>query len=210
MADSDRHSPPLADIDRKLYSLDVHQVQLLFDGAKLPRSIRSISRYCKTQRLDAVMVDGPTGPEWRVSEASVLRAIDELKRVVAMSDIASHGEPEPAMAELKNKDDSGSSELRHGRTQSDTGGQGSAAASYVDQLEKRIEEKDGEITFLRTELAQRNEEIVRRNERERETNLLIRGLQNLVLRLQPGRPQAADVFDGDPLMATPEGDMRAQ
>ena len=63
----------------------------------------------------------------------------------------------------------------------------SDAARYVEQLEKRIEEKDQMIGILRGELVQRNDEIVRRNERERETNILIRGLQNLVLRLQPGR-----------------------
>lgn len=44
---------------------------------------------------------------------------------------------------------------------------------YVAQLEKRIEEKDMVIGLLRDELVQRNEEIVRRNERERETNILI-------------------------------------
>jgi hypothetical protein len=51
---------------------------------------------------------------------------------------------------------------------------------------------------------QRNDETVRRNERERETNILIRGLQNLVLQLQPGRARAADVLDGDPLMRDAE------
>jgi hypothetical protein len=75
---------------------------------------------------------------------------------------------------------------------------------YVAQLEKRIEEKDMVIGLLRDELVQRNDETVRRNERERETNILIRGLQNLVLQLQPGRARAADVLDGDPLMRDAE------
>jgi hypothetical protein len=76
---------------------------------------------------------------------------------------------------------------------------------YVAQLEKRIEEKDAVIGLLRDELVHRNEEIVRRNERERETNILIRGLQNLVLQLQPGRARTADVLDGDTLMRTRDG-----
>ena len=41
--------------------------------------------------------------------------------------------------------------------------------------------------MLRTELVHRNEEIERRAEREKETNFLIRGLQNLVLQLQPAK-----------------------
>ena len=72
------------------------------------------------------------------------------------------------------------------------------AAGYVEQLTKRIEEKDVVIGILRTELAQRNDEIVRRNERERETNILIRGLQNLVLQLQPGRNRGTVLDDNPP------------
>jgi len=45
---------------------------------------------------------------------------------------------------------------------------------YVAQLEKRIDEKDEVIGMLRGELTNRNDELVRRNERERETNVLIR------------------------------------
>ena len=61
------------------------------------------------------------------------------------------------------------------------------------------------ITVLRGELGHRNDEIIRRNERERETNILIRGLPNLVLQLQPGRARTADVLDDDPIMKSGEG-----
>jgi hypothetical protein len=81
-------------------------------------------------------------------------------------------------------------------------------ARYVTQLEKRIEEKDEVIGILRVELGNRNEELVRRNERERETNILIRGLQNLVLRLQAGTAPAADILDGDPAMQDREANIR--
>jgi intein/homing endonuclease len=68
---------------------------------------------------------------------------------------------------------------------------------YVERLEKRIVDKDEVISMLRGELAHTNEEIVRRNERERETKILIRGLQNLVLRLQAGKRPTANVLDGE-------------
>ena len=198
------HSRTESDTVGQLFTLDVHQTQALFDAAKLPRSLRSITRYCQTNRLDAVTVDGPNGPEWRISEASVTRAIDELKRVFSMSDTASHGEPWPAMSDLKNKDKIGQTDPATSRTESDTVGQGSGGGRYIEQLEKRIEEKDDVIDMLRGELAQRNDELVRRNERERETNILIRGLQNLVLQLQPGRSRSADVLQDDPLMTERE------
>jgi hypothetical protein len=214
MSATDGHSQPQSATVRlsqtesatvaQLYTLDVHQAQALFDGAQLPRSLRSIARYCQTSRLDAVTVDGPNGPEWRISEASVTRAIDELKRVFSMSDTASHGEPWPAMSDLKNKDQITKTDPATSPPQSDTVGQGSGGERYIEQLEKRIEEKDDVIGMLRGELAQRNDELVRRNERERETNILIRGLQNLVLQLQPGRSRSADVLQDDPLMTERE------
>lgn len=57
------HSPTESDTVGQLFTLDVHQTQALFDAAGLPRSLRSIARYCQTKRLDAVTVDGPNGPE---------------------------------------------------------------------------------------------------------------------------------------------------
>ena len=90
------------------------------------------------------------------------------------TDTSSHDATLPAVSEKEIRDGAGES-------QPDT-------SLYVAQLEKRIDEKDEVIGMLRVELGNRNEEIVRRNERERETNILIRGLQNLVLRLQPGSP----------------------
>ena len=211
MAATDGHSPPQSDIGGhsrtesatvgQLYTLDVHQAQALFDAEKLPRSLRSITRYCQTHRLDAVTIDGPNGPEWRISEASVTRAIDELKRVFSLSNTASHGHPRLAVAELENKDKTTQTDLATSRTGSATDGQGNDGGRYVEQLEKRIEEKDDVIGMLRGELAQRNDELIRRNERERETNILIRGLQNLVLRLQAPNASNADVLDGDAMIA---------
>ncbi len=51
---------------------------------------------------------------------------------------------------------------------------------YVEQLEKRLEEKDREITFLRNEVAVKNDQIKDLTERARETNHLIAGLQKML------------------------------
>ncbi len=206
MTETVRHSPTETDVGGQTYSLNVRQAQSLFDDAKLPRSIRSITRYCESARLDAVKIDGPAGPEWKISETSVARAIDELKRVYSLSETAGHGEPRPAVSEFKSIDaaaQTATDSAGNSPPMSDIDRQGSDGR-YLEQLEKRIEEKDEVIGMLRSELEHRNEEIVRRNERERETNVLIRGLQNLVLRLQPGSPPSADVFDRDDLAADRE------
>jgi len=50
------------------------------------------------------------------------------------------------------------------------------AAGHVEQLEKRLGEKDGEIQFLRSEVAVKNDQIKDLTERARETNHLIAGM----------------------------------
>lgn len=115
----------------------MHQAQALFDASQLPRSLRSIARYCQTKRLDAVTIDGPNGSEWRISEASVTRAIDELKRVFSMSDTASHGEPWPAMSDLKNKDEITKTDPATSRTESDRGVKTGATSGSSRSASKR-------------------------------------------------------------------------
>ena len=62
------------------------------------------------------------------------------------------------------------------------------------KLEKRLSEKDGEIVFLRGELAVKNEQIKDLTERARETNHLIAGLQKMLTHLL-GRPE---INSGEP------------
>jgi septal ring factor EnvC (AmiA/AmiB activator) len=54
------------------------------------------------------------------------------------------------------------------------------ATGHIEQLEKRIGEKDEEIRFLRTEVAVKNEQIKDMTERARETNHLIAELQKML------------------------------
>ena len=61
------------------------------------------------------------------------------------------------------------------------------AADHIEQIEKRIEEKDDEIRFLRSEVAVKNDQIKDLTERARETNHLIMGLQRMLTPLL-GRP----------------------
>jgi hypothetical protein len=62
------------------------------------------------------------------------------------------------------------------------------ATEYVQQLKKRLDEKDGEIVFLRSEVSVKNDQIKDLTERARETNHLIAGLQKMLTPLleRPG------------------------
>jgi hypothetical protein len=64
-----------------------------------------------------------------------------------------------------------------------------AAGEYVEQLQKRLCEKDGEIGFLRSEIGVKNAQIRELSERSRETNILIGGLQKMLTPLLGRRPE---------------------
>ena len=72
-------------------------------------------------------------------------------------------------------------------------GAGSSALRYVQQLEKRLDEKDGEIGFLRSEVAVKNDQIKDLTERARETNHLIAGLQKMLTPLLGPGPDAGSI-----------------
>jgi hypothetical protein len=216
MEDTARYGAPQLDLVGRRHTLSISRVAIELQAAGVPRSHRHIVRMCKSGSFDAGKYPGPSGDEWLVAPDSIakvtgdLRALEEARaRRTATQRAAS----DPVVVETRIQN--GGDMARHGAPQpdvanSETSQKGSetepAKARYVAQLEKRIEEKDEVIGMLRGELANRNEEIVRRNERERETNILIRGLQNLVLRLQPGRNPQDDVLHNDPMMREQEGE----
>jgi hypothetical protein len=209
MSDTASHGVLQHDNDGLRHTLSLRDVETQLLAAGVPRSHRHVVRLCQSGALDAAKRPGATGDEWFVAPQSVPKVIGDLRAIEeararysvpqhaatghdlvekARADVtarASHSTPQPAMSQSKQEEITQASAPEP------------ATSRYVAQLEKRIEEKDEVIGILRAELVQRNEEIVRRNERERETNILIRGLQNLVLRLQPGAPPSADVLDGD-------------
>ena len=197
-SDSVRHSPPVADTASQLYTLSVPETQRLFDAATLPRSRRSITRYCETQRLDCTRADGPTGPYWKITEQSVERAIAELKRTFSINDEHGHSEPLPAMSGSGRAVDEEKKPAIETRTMADTvrhsppvaanAGQGMGQRDlYFEQIELRIKEKDEVIGLLKSELTTKNAQIVARDEqlrtlleRDKETNILMQGFQRLM------------------------------
>jgi len=214
MSDRAGHSTPQHDNDGLRHTMSLKEVEAALLAAGVPRSHRHIVRLCQSGAFDAAKRPGGSGDEWFIASQSVpkvigdLRAIEEARARHSQPqhaasdhvspeilndtgpDTASHSTPQPAMSDSKNSVEGSPSEP--------------ATPAYVLQLETRIKEKDEVIGILRGELTHRNEEIVRRNERERETNILIRGLQNLVLQLQPGKASSADVLDGDAIIQNRE------
>lgn len=61
-----------------VYSLDLNEVSVRFDEAQLPRSRRTLLRYCQYMKLDCTKVETMHGEQYFVSEPSVQRLIAEI------------------------------------------------------------------------------------------------------------------------------------
>jgi len=199
---------------------DVHTITLRELEAKIAHagvqmSRRQIMRHCKAGTFDAQKLPAVNNvEEWFIAPASVEKGIADIKTLQALRsrrDATRHdvtGTDAPEITSTNNTDTSGHDATRRDVTAEQNKDTASVTnpdtSRYVEQLETRIKEKDEMIGVLRGELTHRNDEIVRRNERERETNILIRALQNLVLRLQAPNAPTADILDNDPVMADRE------
>jgi hypothetical protein len=172
MTDNVRHSqtpPDMGDDSASLVTLDV--VSSRFIAAGLPRSMRTLQRYCANGTLDAVKEATETGDTYFVRERSIATAITALKQLHDAKDRPRHAATERAMTAPVAPDEAAQdldatdglrptvsvdgAEQRPERqppTPADTSG-------YVAQLEERLVEKDEEIAFLREELVDRRGQI---------------------------------------------------
>jgi hypothetical protein len=152
-----------------------------------------VIRYCETGMLDAVKVPGPTGNQWYVAPASLPKAIGDLKQWQAQR--ARHGAPEPDMSDHvsletgphKPTDTAGSGAPQpavsdtQGSQKAEKGSETEpATARYVEQLEKRIEEKDEVIDLLKNQLTAKDQQIGELSTRYRETHTLLGAMQRML------------------------------
>ena len=203
MSDMAGHGTPQLDTIEVRHTLNIHDVERELVAAGVPRSHRQVVRYCETGMLDAVKVPGPTGPQWFVAPSSLPNAIGDLRQwqaqragrsmpqpamtrsnlpgnaSIGADDAAGHGMPLPTVSEAKTI-------AKSSETQP-------AAAGYVSQLEKRIDEKDDVILLLKGQLNSKDEQIKELSTRYRETHTLLGAMQRMLAPL---------LGQGDPFKAS--------
>lgn len=169
------------------YTLTIEEAALRYEHAGYPRTLRSIQRYCAKGHLDSLRQETMFGDRFMITPQSVARhiaQIDELasaaKRDLSRQDATpvaainmTSDEPRPAPT---------SPDLSRQVAPSPTDTPAPTDDRYVKQLERENE-------FLRDQVQRKDTQIGELTERAKETNFLIKGLQDLVLRLQPGRPR---------------------
>ena len=83
--------------DEARHSLTTAQAAEIFAQLGVPRSKRSVQRFCESGHLDFVSVKGPRGDEFFISRKSVERYAEELRQIDAIASIgdeARHDAPQ--------------------------------------------------------------------------------------------------------------------
>jgi hypothetical protein len=157
------------------FTVTIDEALERYTRAGLPRTPRSVQRYCAKGHLECRLIETPFGEKYLISPESIdkhIAYIEEVRPAASSRDEPRHVATTVAREEKHD-------EPRHeGSTSTDQSRH--VATPYVEQLEKRMEEKNEEIRFLRSEVAVKNEQIKDMTERARETNHLIAGLQKML------------------------------
>lgn len=182
------------------YSLSIEEAVLRYEHAGHPRTIRSIQRYCAQGHLDCLRQQTQFGERYLITAASVARHIAQIEEITRTT---SRDLPRPIAATAVN--DNATDKPRHDPATQDAlprlvatsvapemsheAQQPPATTSHDEPRQvatspdiagKYIERLEGEVDFLREEIATKNAQIKELTERSRETNVLIGGLQRML------------------------------
>jgi hypothetical protein len=176
---TDDLSRPVATNPDSDFTLSIDDALELYSRAGLPRTPRSVQRYCAKGHLDCRRIETQFGEKYLISPSSVSKHIAYIEEVRPVA--TSRDKPRPAATDDAMKQ--GHDEPRQDSSAShDLSRPVAAETRYIERIE-------GENVFLRSQITVKDKTIEALLERDRETNILIQGLQNLVLQLNPGRQQ---------------------
>jgi hypothetical protein len=150
------------------FILTIDEALERYARAGLPRTPRSVQRYCAKGHLDCRRIETQFGEKYLISPTSVdkhIAYIEEVRPVATGRDV-----PRPVATTVagENLDDEPRQE---GATSTDLSRP--VATAYVARLESENE-------FLRDQIGVKDEQIKDLTERARETNHLIAGLQKML------------------------------
>ena len=187
------------------FTLSIEQVSERYAKAGHARTIRTLQRYCVSGHLDAQKVATTLGDKYLVTPQSVARHIEQIRELTALDNVATRRDQPRSVATSVADQSSQSVEDKSSAAQGDEPRQvatdDNGASRYVDRLEREVEQAKDERDFLREQIDRKDRTIDSLLERDRETNFLIRGLQDLIPRIPtrregetptglPGRPSS--------------------
>ena len=95
---TDQPRPVATDPDTE-YSLSIDDAAARYEHAGLPRTLRTIQRYCANGHLDCRRVEIPYGEKYLITPASVAKHIAYIEET--RQTMAGRDEPRPAATQLE-------------------------------------------------------------------------------------------------------------
>ena len=178
----------VATTDDSDFILSIDEALERYALAGLPRTPRSIQRYCAKGHLDCRRIETPFGEKYLISPASVDKHIAYIEEVRPVA--TSRGESRQVAPTTGAVGDV-ISEGQEAATSTDLSRQVAADIRYAERLESENE-------FLRSQVSVKDEQIKDLTERARETNHLIAGLQKMLTPLLGrARESGPDAMSGN-------------
>ena len=173
---TDDLSRPVATSPDSDFTLTIDEALERYARAGLPRTPRSVQRYCAKGHLDCRRIETTFGEKYLISPASVdkhIAYIEEVRPVATSRDM-----PRPVATSVAPQE-SQDGPRQEAPTSPDLSRP--VATAYVERLESENE-------FLKGQIGVKDTTIAALLERDRETNHLIAGLQKMLTPLL-GRPE---------------------
>jgi hypothetical protein len=154
------------------FTLTIDDALALYAEAGIPRTPRSIQRYCAKQHLSSRRIETEFGEKYLITPASVEKHIAYIKDVTPAT---SRDVPRPVATTVA-AENKGEPPRQEAPTTID---QSRQVATSPD-LSRYVARLEGDIDFLRGQMDVKDNQIKEMTERARETNVLIAGLQKML------------------------------
>jgi hypothetical protein len=165
-------SRPVATSSDSDFTLLIEDALALYAEAGIPRTPRSIQRYCAKEHLSSRRVETEFGEKYLITRASVEKHIAYIKEVTPAT---SRDAPRPVATTVA-AENAGDMPRQEATTTTDR----SRPVPTSPDLSRYVARLEGDIDFLRGQMDVKDNQIKEMTERARETNVLIAGLQKML------------------------------
>lgn len=187
-------SGPVATSGDSTYVLSIEEAVAIYARAGHPRTPRSIQRYCASGHLDAIKETTTLGDKYFIDPESVDHHIAQIEELIALDTRtsgrdASRQDTSPVAPQFRaaitpTRSATELDTTRPVATSRDTSDGEVVAAQpherYVEHLELQVDGLKEDRDFLRQQIKTKDDQIASLLERDRETNILVRGLQQML------------------------------
>ena len=154
------------------FTLTIDDALSLYAEARIPRTPRSVQRYCAKEHLSCRLIETEIGEKYLITRASVEKHIAYIKEVTP----ATSRDVTRRSATIVAAENNEATHQREVATPAD----GPRPVATSPDLSHYVARLEGDIQFLRGQMEAKDSQIKEATERARETNVLIAGLQKML------------------------------